>query len=118
MNKDFNYIAKVEKAIREKYGEEAIKNPKSGWTTDKEKEYLKQRKKATRKEKSKPKKELYEDVYLIGEDKKKETRTCPVCNTYSFAIIDDMYMNKYSACFKCYVKYIEGRERRRRRRQG
>ena len=40
MSKDPNYAVKVEKAIAEKYGKEAIVNPKSQWDDDKEKEYL------------------------------------------------------------------------------
>ena len=40
MKKDPNYAVKVEKAIAEKYGQEAIVNPKSQWDDDKEKEYL------------------------------------------------------------------------------
>ena len=39
---DPNYIVKVEKAIAEKYGEEAIQNPKRYWTDEKEKQYVKQ----------------------------------------------------------------------------
>ena len=40
--KDWNYIAKLEKAIEKKYGEEAIQNPKGNWDKEKEKEYLNQ----------------------------------------------------------------------------
>ena len=40
MSKDPNYAAKVEKAIAEKYGKEAVENPKSKWDDEKEKEYL------------------------------------------------------------------------------
>ena len=40
MSKDPNYAVKVEKAIAEKYGKEAVVNPKSEWDDDKEKEYL------------------------------------------------------------------------------
>ena len=29
--KDPNYVVKVEKAIADKYGEEAIQNPKANW---------------------------------------------------------------------------------------
>jgi hypothetical protein len=31
-NKDLNYIAGLEKAIKQKYGEEAVQNPSSNWT--------------------------------------------------------------------------------------
>ena len=40
MKKDLDYIARLEKAIEEKYGKEAIINPKSNWTDEKEKQYL------------------------------------------------------------------------------
>lgn len=39
---DLNDIAKIEQAIAEKYGPETIQNPRSGWTKEKELEYLKQ----------------------------------------------------------------------------
>ena len=48
---DPNYVIKIEKAIADKYGEEAIQNPKSGWTDEKEKQYIDQLKETTYKEK-------------------------------------------------------------------
>ena len=42
MSKDWDHIAKIEKAINQKYGKEAIINPNSNWSEDKEKEYLEQ----------------------------------------------------------------------------
>ena len=43
MNKeDLNKIVSLEKAISKKYGKEAVQNPSSNWTPEKEKEYLKQ----------------------------------------------------------------------------
>ena len=42
MSKDQAYIAKLEKAISQKYGDEATHNPKRFWDEDKEKEYLQQ----------------------------------------------------------------------------
>ena len=35
--KDVNEIAAIEKAISEKYGSEAIQNPKANWDEEKEK---------------------------------------------------------------------------------
>ena len=43
--KDWNYIVKLEKAIEQKYGKEAVHNPNSSWDSTKEKEYLEQLKK-------------------------------------------------------------------------
>ena len=40
--KDPNYIVKVEKEIAKKYGDKTIQHPKSQWTDEKEKEYVKQ----------------------------------------------------------------------------
>ena len=40
MKKDFDKIARIEKAMSKKFGRESIVNPKSGWDDDKEKQYL------------------------------------------------------------------------------
>ena len=37
-------------------------------------------------------------------------RTCKKCEKYSFNKADDLYLNKYEVCKKCYILYIEGRE--------
>ena len=45
MSKDkLNKLAAYEKAIAEKYGEEAVANPKSNWNEEKEKLYLEEMK--------------------------------------------------------------------------
>ena len=113
MSKDPNYAVKVEKAIAEKYGKEAVVNPKSQWDDEKEREYLHDLKNNYRKEKSES--ELVElDGVLISEEllNRESERSCPTCNTYSFKSRDDLYMTKFGCCFKCYIQYIEGREER------
>ena len=55
--KDLNEIVKIEKAISEKYGDEAIANPKQYWTEEKEKEYLNQLKDLSAKELNQSKKD-------------------------------------------------------------
>ena len=40
-----NIVAGIEKAIKEKYGEEAIAHPRANWDDEKEQEYLEQIKK-------------------------------------------------------------------------
>ena len=42
----------------------------------------------------------------------KEDRTCPTCFVYSFEQKDDVYMNKYDCCHRCYLKFVEGKEER------
>ena len=48
---DPHYIVKLEKAIAEKYGEEAIQNPKAEWDENKEKVYLEQMRELYKKQK-------------------------------------------------------------------
>jgi len=115
-DKDPNYIVKLEKAIAEKYGEEAIQNPKSGWTPEKEKEYIEQVKKIQQKRNQKE--EAIEKVETNGFFIKKkllnreQKRNCPVCEEYSLKKRDDVYMTKFDCCFKCYIQHVEGREER------
>ena len=49
-HKDPNYIAKLEKAIAEKYGEETIVNPRGNWADEKERIYQEQITKIRQKE--------------------------------------------------------------------
>jgi len=114
--KDWDKLAEFERAISKKYGAEAVQNPKANWTDEKEHEYLDQLKKLSEKEM-----ELYEKdekVQLNGilVPKKllnrESNRTCPVCDTYSFDVRDDVYMNKFDCCWNCYLQWVEGREER------
>jgi len=110
------YIMRLENAIAKKYGCDAVKNPASGWDEEKEAEYLEQIKEFNKKF----------DKILTHQDKvevngvlvskklltRESNRTCPVCKIYSFKVQDDIYMTKYSCCFKCYIQYVEHREER------
>jgi len=115
-SKDSNYVVKVEKAIAEKYGEETVVNPKSLWSTEKEENYLAQLKEADDKRRNLQEKSQKIEVngVLISKKllNKDSNRTCPICDTYSFKIRDDVYMNKYECCYRCYIQWIEGREQR------
>lgn len=113
-NEDPNYVVKVEAAIKEKYGEEAIQNPKKFWNQDKEKEYLKQLKEFYRKKEEKSQdKDKVGDVYISKKLLNRESnRQCPVCDKYSFDKKDDLYVNKFKCCFGCYIQYVHGREKR------
>jgi anion-transporting ArsA/GET3 family ATPase len=114
--KELNKIAEIEKAIAKKFGVETIVNPKSLWTDDKEKEYLeqleqfysKQRKALENSEKTE------EDGFLVPKNliTKESKRVCPVCETYSFSMRDDLYMNKYECCYSCFVQWVDDREER------
>ena len=115
MDKNWDHIARLEKAIRQKYGEEAIVNPNADWTPDKEKEYIKQLEELV--ETQRLLEEQTEKVELDGFliNKKLLTRettilNCSVCSKRLKTVKDDIYYNKFECCDNCYVKYIEDRE--------
>ena len=115
-SKDLNYIAKLEKAIANKYGQEAIQNPRSGWTEEKELSYLdqiKERYKKDTKQRESTEK-INKDGFFVSKKllTRDEDRVCPACFEYSFNLRDDLYMSKYDCCHKCYVHFVEGRENR------
>lgn len=114
--KDPNEIVKIEKAIAQKYGEDTIANPKHYWNEEKEKEYVEQLKELSTiqtKQEEKDQKVNIDGVFiskkLLNKDSK---RTCPVCSIYSFDIKDDLYMNRFECCHKCFIQWVEGREER------
>ncbi len=116
MKKDLNYIAKLEQAIAKKYGEETIQNPRSTWNQEKEQKYLEEIKEIHKQElQSKGSDEKIEANGFFVSKKlltNKEDRTCPACFVYSFEQKDDVYMNKYDCCYRCYLKFVEGKEER------
>ena len=116
MKKDLNYIARLEQAIAKKYGKETIQNPRSTWTQEKEQKYLEEIKEIYKQElQNKTYDEKIEANGFFVSKKlltNKEDRTCPTCFVYSFEQKDDVYMNKYDCCYRCYLKFVEGKEER------
>ena len=111
--RNLNEIAKIEKAIKEKYGEEAIQNPKGSWSKEKEAKYLEEIKSFYERSLREDKIQKREGFRI--KEKKSSTsveRTCPVCGSFSFSSKDDLYMTKFDCCFKCYIQYVEDREER------
>ena len=112
-NKDPDYIAKLEKAIADKYGKETIAHPKANWDDEKEMEYLNELKTNYRRLNEEQEKEEVNGVLISKELLNKKTnRSCPTCNSYSFKSRDDLYMTKFGCCFNCYIQFVEGREER------
>jgi hypothetical protein len=113
---DLNTVAKIEQAISSKYGHEAIQNPRSGWTKEKELDYLEQIKVQHKRElrKREDTEKINKDGFFVSKKllTKDEDRVCPACFEYSFDLKDDLYMNKYDCCWKCYMHFVEGREER------
>ena len=87
MDKDPNYIASVEKAIKDKYGIETIQNPKGNWDETKEKEYLHQMKEFYQKTKKLEESQEKVDVNGIKVSKKllyrDATGSCPICESFA-----------------------------------
>lgn len=112
--KDPNYIVALEKAIKEKYGDLATMNPKMFWDTEKEKAYIQDTKNTAIKEASNENSREKLDLGGILIPKKlinkNSNKTCCVCKKYSFNKKDDIYLNKFTSCYECYIKYIEDRE--------
>jgi len=117
MNKEqYEFILRLEKAVSEKYGKEAIADPNDNWDKEKEKDYLEQIKILSNKERKveETKDKVEHDGFLISKKllNKESNRICPVCEAYSMKIKDDVFMNKYECCFNCFIQWVEGREER------
>jgi len=116
MSTDWDKIAAIEKAVKEKYGENAIHNPKANWNEEKEKDYIEQVKQQAKiiSEKAENQETIEENGFLLKKKlfTTKTSRVCPVieCKRYSFSLKDDVYVNKFDCCYECYIKYVEGRE--------
>ncbi len=100
--KDHNKIAKLENAIKAKYGAKAIENPAAEWSKEKEDDFISQIKEDAHVG-------FFVDKKLLSRESK---RDCPVCEKYSFDSKDDVYLNKWQCCFECYVSWVEDREER------
>ena len=109
-------MAKFEQAIAQKYGDEAVANPRSFWDEEKEKKYLEELKEISIRniKRADAVEKVEKDGYLVSKKliNSESDRTCPACFEYSFDIKDDVYMNKYDCCSKCYLQFVEDREER------
>jgi formate dehydrogenase maturation protein FdhE len=116
MSKNPDKIAAIEKVIKEKYGEDAIANPKAFWDEEKEKDYLQQMKEFYAKTSKNSEWEDKIDVNGIKVSKKllnKEPRkNCPVCGKFPKKSMDDVCLVKFGCCNTCYINYVEHREER------
>jgi hypothetical protein len=114
--KDFDYIAGLEKAIKKKYGEEAIENPAKFWDETKEVDYVRQLDEFIEKQKKFEHYHNCENVDGVLVSRKLLSKegivNCSVCEKRLKTINDDIYFTKFKCCSVCFVKYIEDREKR------
>tara|TARA_R100000152_G_C6726839_1_gene152008 strand:+ start:213 stop:605 length:393 start_codon:yes stop_codon:yes gene_type:complete len=116
VKKDYDYIARLERAIKEKYGDDAIQNPAKFWNKEKEEIYLQQLKESVDKQRESEAELGFKDVggFLVSRKllNKETILTCPVCSSKIKTVNDDIYILKFECCEKCYVRFVEGREQR------
>jgi len=113
----FDDVARFEKAIAKKYGEEAIQNPRKHWNDEKEEKHQEQLRMLAEKELLNEEKDdkVELDGFLISKkllNREATKRVCPICSAYSYKIRDDVFMNKFDCCYNCYIKWVEDREER------
>ena len=105
-DKDLNKIAAFEKAIADKYGEEAISNPRMNWGEEKEKEYLEQMREFYEKTSKIQEREDKVDVNGIKVTKKllnrESLKNCSVCGKFPKSSMDDVCLIKFDCCKHCY----------------
>jgi len=115
-DKDLNKIVAIEKAIAEKYGEEAVQNPRANWDKDKEKEYLEQMKEFYKKIDKNRQWEDKVDVNGVKVSKKllnrEPLKNCSVCGVFPKKPMDDVCFVKFDCCYNCYINFVEDREER------
>ena len=110
---DQKQLSAIEKAIEEKYGDIAVLDPSSLWTTEKEKAYLDQVKAVEKYYRQQPYENHIDQGGFILKEKlvsKKNFKKCSLCGEQAYRGEDEVYMTKYDSCCKCYIKHIEGRE--------
>jgi len=111
---DLDQIAHLEKLFAEEYGEQSVKDFRAEWSPEREKEYLAQLKRQTRRDNDGEMKKVEVEGVMITERAlgRKTARVCPVCETYSFSGRDDLFMNRFACCYECHVEFVDGREER------
>lgn len=112
--RDINFVQALEKAVKEKYGEEATFNPKQFWDENREKQYIEEVKQAYKKEylNIETQEKIEVDGVLMPKKliNRNNLKECSLCNTYSFNKRDDLYLNKFKACYKCYLCKLEDKK--------
>jgi hypothetical protein len=116
MKKDLNYVAALEKAVAEQYGDTATINPKSLWTEEQEKEYKVYIEQVLKQEyeREQTKEKVVDGEIEISKNilKHEDRKNCPLCKKFLFNPKHSVFLQKFDTCFTCYVSYVEDREER------
>lgn len=115
-NYDIRKLEKFERAIKKKWGDEAVQNPRRFEGADKTTEEDRERYLRKLYEKHKEKEFVEEDGVKFQseflEQKDTSLRFCEVCNELSFNTQDTLYIEKYGVCKQHFIEYVEDREER------
>jgi len=116
MKKDINFLPKLEKAIQDKYGSNAIRNYKDlpeDFKNSLAAEIQDFEYKIEQKKMQKPSKH-FDGFFIIGSLIKENNseRVCKVCDSFSFDISDEIYFHRFDCYQKCYIQFVEDREER------
>ncbi len=111
---DLERVAKVEKAIAEKYGEDASRDIRHFWDKEKELEYSRQIKEEYTKRNNldRHKNEVEKEGFVLIRRKGESNHAsqCPICDKFLSSADDDIYYNKFECCSGCFIQYVEDRE--------
>ena len=110
-----NKIAKLEKAVKDRWGDDAIQTPQSTWTDEKELDYKKQTQQLAEKLQNNHSEEKIDqgDFFITKRLLSKESKTyCKTCDSQIRTLKDEVYDKKWDCCYRCFINYIEDREER------
>jgi|TARA_R110002020_G_scaffold14313_5_gene50825 hypothetical protein len=100
--KDLNKIAKIEKAIEDRWGDAAIQNPASYWDEEKEKEYLKQLKEQIKNEEPSSTTKEHDGILITSKlFNKRRIDKCPKCDGFKLSNRDKVLVKKLGHCQTC-----------------
>lgn len=105
-----NEKERLEKAIREKFGDEAVQNLKSGWDSTKERTYKEQVAKIEYNDPNDYNEEHRDNFTIKSKIDNHTSKNCTICEKYIYKKNDFYSYLKFNTCEHCYIQYIEGRE--------
>ena len=109
-------LAKIEKAMEDQYGKESTLDPRSFWNKDKEIDYIQQVRDSIEKDikQEESSEKIQENGFLLSKRLVTINRDvgCEVCKKYLLDPKDKVYISKFSTCFECFIRYVDGRESR------
>ena len=109
-------LQQIEWAIKKKYGDIAVADPRQFWNPEKEADLKIQLKDNELKRilHDENEEKVEKDGFLISKRllTTRKSESCPVCESYFTENRDSVYLLKFQCCQKCYITYVEDRQER------